>query len=75
MEGCLNITLWFGWVFVAPAKGVYSPPERVVGMLMMGIEHGFLVDGSASERDCRSPREETLFASACHDVRVYVIGG
>jgi hypothetical protein len=56
-------------VSVAPAKGEYSPPEREVGMLMMGTAAGFGFSGLASAASLeRSSMLETLFARAWEGV-------
>jgi len=66
MDGWLKEALWLVRLSVAPAKGEYSPPEREVGMLMMGMEHGLRLAVCASAvRAERSSRVEALFARAC----------
>ena len=44
--GCPNEPLWWVVSLVPPPLVVYSPPEREVGMLMIGTVGGRSVDGS-----------------------------
>lgn len=65
IEGCENISLWPLDVLVAPAKDVYSPPERDVGMLMIGMVLGLGDLGDASAvRFVRSAIEVALLDTA-----------
>lgn len=48
MLGCKKPILCFVRVSVAPARAEYSPPEREVGMFMMGIVHAFALAGLES---------------------------
>lgn len=65
---CPKPRLWCVRVSVAPAKGEYSPPERDVGMLMIGREHGDGLDGLESRASAeRLSMVWTLFARACND--------
>lgn len=40
MDGCAKLALWWVRGSVAPAREVYSPPEREVGMVMTGMVAG-----------------------------------
>jgi hypothetical protein len=65
MDGCAKVRLWWVRVSVAPANGEYSPPERDVGMLMMGMVHGLGAGGLESVvMAARSSMLETWFARA-----------
>lgn len=57
--------MWWFRRSVAPAKGLYSPPEREVGMLITGSIGGFKLGVLTSVGNfARSSRVETLFANA-----------
>lgn len=71
-DGCPNSLLWFVRVSVAPAKGEYSPPEREVGIFMMGRAQG-VGFGGLDARAERSSRLETLFARPLGKISLVVM--
>lgn len=67
-RGELNCTFSCVILLVTPEKTVYSPPERVVGMQIIGIFEGragrFAVSGPRRGNVIRSAWVLTLFARA-----------